>query len=209
MGLVVIDFRKYPFLKHVEDELSRFSGGVTLHDLLTTDNSYLQKAKERIELIRTNSDIEPYQNLRGAVIVFYTEVCLAISSEDELLKVKLIDREAKAIENQLLNEDEETLVEIASLLGVETKAEEFIVRQAKNIVRFRFSTNLNEFLKVLKETKRFEEMHSQGVKIVSERVYLTKEEIVKLLTYKVEDLFYDLIYGDKLGKIKSQCVKTK
>ena len=211
MVTAIIDFHKYPFLKHVEDELSQYAGGVAFYDLLTTDNYYLQKAKERIELIRTDGDLEPYQNIREPIIVFYVEICLAISSQDELLKAKLINREAKSIGNQLPNENEETLLAIARLLDVKANAEKLTVHQIVNgknfMVQFKFSMTLNNFLKVLRETRRFEELYSQGVKIASDKVYLTKEKLVTLLVYKVKDLFYEMIYGDRLGTIKTQCIK--
>lgn len=211
---MIIHYWKYPFLKPIHEELNKFAGGIMFTDLLLKDNEYLKEAKNRISIIRSDANPEPYKNIREPVIVFYLALCLAISSQDDLLRLKFIEKEAKTVEKELLNEKEESLADLASFVFdtkvlVEIKSEWRVVNNKKLLVRFVFSMPLDAFTRVIKETKRIEELYSQDAKIIGSKVYLTKNELAKLLVYKIMDILYEMVYGEKLGEIKANCLMSR
>jgi len=201
---------KYPFLVPLSIVLEKFS----FTELLTNDNNYLKEAKKRVKAVLSNADLEPYRKLSEPVIVFYLSVCLVIP-EDDLLKLSFIEKEAKVFEKELLKESDEFLAkEIAkhifdAKVNVESLVADQIINGRIQKSQFDFYMSLNDFLRVLRETRRSEELYSQGVKIVQSKVYLTREKLIRILSYKIKDKLYDMIYGDKLGEIKANCLMLR
>lgn len=193
-----IDFRKYPFLKSPEEELKRYAGGVTLNDLLTSGSYYLEKAKERIDKILNDKELDPYERIKDPVLVFYTTLYLVAALDSDLLKRKFLEKEVELIEKNLLNEDEETLLEIAKILGVDVNHEDIQIRHKENkkilTIPFKFSMNFIKYIKITKEARRENDIFSLSSRILKDgKVFLTKDETSKILSYKVKDILYDSI----------------
>lgn len=192
----VIDYSKYPFLKPLKEELKEYAGGVTLNDLLSTDSFYLKIAENRVNKILNDEKLEPYEKIRKSVLVFYTTLLLVTALGNELLKKKFIEKETELIEEKLLYEKEETLVEIAKLLGVNVNLENLQIKHKEDrkvlTIPFKFSMNFIDYLKVTKEIRKENEAFSLSTKILKEgKVFLTKQEISKIISYKIKDKLYE------------------
>ncbi|MEM0122848.1 MAG: DNA primase regulatory subunit PriL, partial [Saccharolobus sp.] len=73
---MVLDVKKYPFIKSVEAELQKYGGGVTLMDILMTNNNILDLAKNRIQKVLNDEELPNYLTYTEPVLVFYTVLLL-------------------------------------------------------------------------------------------------------------------------------------
>lgn len=195
--MTLIDFRKYPFLKPLEEELKRYAGGVTLNDLLS-NAYYLEQAKNRIDKILKEEDLEPYEKLKDPVLVFYTTLYLVSALGNETLKRKFLRKETVLIEKDLRNDNEETLIEISEILGVKVKRENIQIKHREDkrtlIIPLNFSMDFISYLKLTKEIRKDYNNFSLPTKILKDgKVYLGKEEISKIITYKIKDVLYEMM----------------
>lgn len=192
----VIDYKKYPFLKPIEEELKKYAGGITLNDLLSSNSYYLEKAEERVKKILNNEELEPYEKIRDSVLVFYATLLLVAALKNELLKKKFVEKEAEVVEKKLSYETEETLLEIAKLLGINVESENLLIKHKENrkvlTIPFKFSMSFIDYLKVTKEIRKENEEFSLSTKIMKDgKVFLTKQELIKIITYKIKDKLYE------------------
>jgi len=203
---VFIDYRKYPILKPLEDELKKYAGGVTLDYILSTDNSYKEEAKKRVNKILKDQELEPYDKIKDSILVFYTTLYLVAALDNELLKKKFIEKETELIEKNLLNEKEETLLEIArylsnrfpDILKINFYSENLLIKYKEKrkilTVPLKFSMNFIDYLKATKEIRKENESFSLSTKILKEgKVFLTKLEVTKIIAYKIKDLLYEAL----------------
>ncbi|BFH74454.1 DNA primase regulatory subunit PriL [Sulfurisphaera javensis] len=198
MELPILDFRKYPFLKPLEDELKKYAGGVTLNDLLSSENYYLEQAKQRIDKILKDQDLEPYDKLKDSVLVFYTTLFLVAALDSEILKRKFLDKETEIIEKNLLDEDEDTLLEISKLIGLKIEKDKLELKYKENkktLTKYlNFSVDFLNYLKYSKELRKKDNNFSLSTHILkSGKVYLNKEEIVKILVFQIKDRLYEMM----------------
>ena len=206
---MVVDYAKYPFLKPLEEELNKYAGGVTLDFILSTSNNIKEEAKKRVNKILKDEELEPYDKINEPVLVFYTTLYLVVALDNELLKKKFVEREAELIEKELKNEKEEVLLEIANYLNslsdkfpelasLRINPENLLIKRKEKkktlIVPFKFSMNFIDYLKVTKDIRKEDEDFSLSARILKDgKVFLTKDEVVKILTYKIKDLLYEAV----------------
>jgi len=206
---VVIDYRKYPILKPLEEELKKYAGGVTLDYILSTDNYYKEEAKKRVNKILRDEELETYDKVKDSILVFYATLYLVAALDNELLKKKFVEKEAELIEKSLLDEKEEVLLEIARYLNnlsdrfpelsmLKINQENLSIKRKENkktlTVPFKFSMHFVDYLKVTKELRKENEDFSLSTKILKGgKVFLTKEEVSKIIAYKIKDLLYELV----------------
>jgi len=203
---VFIDYRKYPILKPLEDELKKYAGGVTLDYILSTDNSYKEEARKRVNKILKDQELEPYDKIKDSILVFYTTLYLVAALDNELLKKKFVERETELIEKNLLNEKEETLLEIArylsnrfpDILKININSENLLIKYKEKrkilTIPLKFSMNFVDYLKGTKEIRKENESFSLSTKILKEgKVFLTKLEVTKIIAYKIKDLLYEAL----------------
>jgi len=206
---VIIDNRKYPILKPLEEELKKYAGGVTLDYILSTNNSYKEEAKKRVNKILKDEELESYDKIKESVLVFYTTLYLVAALDSELLKKKFVEKEAELMGKSLVNEKEETLLAIAKYLNslsdrfpglseLRINPENLLIKRKEKsktlIVPFKFSMNFVDYLEVTKEIRKEDEGFSLSTKILKDgKVFLTKEEVSKIIAYKIRDLLYEAV----------------
>ena len=200
----LIDFKKYPFLKPLEEELKKYAGGITLNDLLVSGTYYLNKAKERIKKILSDEELEPYEKIKDSILVFYTTLYLIAALDSDFLKKKFVEKEVELIEKNLLNETEETILEISKILQVNVSHENLLIKYKENrkllTIPFKFSMNFIDYLKNTKEARKENDAFSLTSRILKDgKIFLTKEEISKILSYKVKDMLYESINISKVN----------
>ena len=206
---VVIDYRKYPILKPLEEELKKYAGGVTLDYILSTNNFYKEEAKKRVNKILKDEELEPYDKIKDSILVFYTTLYLVAALDNELLKKKFVERETELMEKSLLSEKEEALLEIAKYLNslsenfpelasLRINSENLLIKRKEKkktlIVPFKFSMNFIDYLKVTKDIRKEDEDFSLSTKILKDgKVFLTKDEVAKIIAYKIRDMLYEAV----------------
>jgi len=115
---MVLDVKKYPFIKSLEDELKKYGGGITLSDLLLNSTTLIDQAKDRIQKVKSGEELPHYVSYNEPVLVFYTTLLsLAILNDLRLIR-KYAHIEAKQFKSLLQNENEENLLEITKLLDL-------------------------------------------------------------------------------------------
>ncbi|WP_168065366.1 DNA primase regulatory subunit PriL [Sulfolobus sp. S-194] len=196
--MLILDFRKYPFLKPLEDELNKYAGGVSLNDLLVSGSYYLDQAKERIDKILKDKELESYDKIKDSVLVFYTTLYLVAALDNDILKKKFLDKESQMIEKNLLNESEETVVEIAKYLGLNINYDNIEIKYKKNkkilSLSLKYSLNFIDFLKYTRELRKIDNKFSLASHILKDgKVYMTKEEIVKILVFQIRDKLMKMV----------------
>lgn len=192
MKVVLLDLRKYPFLKPLSEELKKYAGGVTLNDLLSEGSYYLEQAKTRVEKILKDEEVESYEKIKDPVLVFYTTMYLITALNSELLKNKFLEKESKIITKNLSLENEETLLEISKLLGLrinQDKIELKIEENRKTLPKiFNYSVNFIDYLRYTKSLRRDNEKFSLATHILKDgKVYISKEEVVEILVHYIRD----------------------
>jgi len=215
--LAVIDYYKYPFLKGLDEEVAKYGKGITLNDLIGGENNQnVLNAKKRIISVIKSEPLEPYSRLRDSVIVFYTTIILIAILNNKILTEKYVDAETKVFLNELKNENEENLVEIAKQLGVkvELKPIEVVKREEskKGIkekqIRLPFAINFIEYLKQTRRArKEYEELKLNMQFLKEGNVYLNKDKLLLLLESRVKDRLEVLIGSIKLNEVPESLKK--
>ena len=194
--VAIIDFRKYPFLKPLEEELKKYKGGLSFEKILTSDNYILQEAKKRVVAINTDAELTPYYRLIEPVLVFYTALYLVKLSQNELLKIKFVKKEAELFRNSLDSENEENLLAIAHDLGIHILPENAMIERKVGrktfAIQYRFSITIDKFLKYLISIE--DKLDSLITDPDHIKVFLTKPMLVDILTIRIKELLYEMIY---------------
>lgn len=196
----MIDDRKYPVLKPLDEELkSKYAGGVTLDFILSTYNRIKDRAKERVNKLLKGEELEPYTQIEEPVLVFYTTLYLVIAFDNALLKKKFVEKEVELMMKNLMEEDEDVLLEIVSRFqDLKINKEKLIIKRREKrktlIFAFSFSLHFVDYLKVTKELRKEDESFSLSRRILKDgKVFLTKDEVAKIVAYKIKDVLYEAV----------------
>lgn len=190
--MAIIDFRKYPFLKPLEEELKKYAGGVTLNDLLSSGSYYLEEAKKRIDKIIKDEELEPYEKIKDSVLVFYTTLYLVAALGNETLKRKFIERETSIWEEELKKENDEVVLEILKNIEININSDTLDIKfkNGKKImtITYKFSMNFIDYLKITRGLRKLDPSFSLSTHILKDgKIYLKKEEVAKILAYKIKE----------------------
>ncbi|MEM3910964.1 MAG: DNA primase regulatory subunit PriL, partial [Saccharolobus sp.] len=115
---MVLDVKKYPFIKSVEAELQKYGGGVTLMDILMTNNNILDLAKNRIQKVLNDEELPNYLTYTEPVLVFYTVLLLLSIINNHEFSKKYSFFELRQFKKILETENEENLLDLAKFLNI-------------------------------------------------------------------------------------------
>ena len=192
----IINHKRYPFLKPLEDELKRYPG-ITLNDLLSINTYYLKTAMDRINKVLNNEELEPYEKIKDPFLVFYTTLYLIIALDNELLKKKFIEKETELFEKSLMDESEDVLLKISKFFNIHINQDILPIKYKQRKLHqmmFRFSMSFIDYLKETKWIRKEDESFSLSARILKDgKVFLTKQDVVKIISYKVKDYLYEAL----------------
>jgi DNA primase large subunit len=182
----MLDEYKYPFLKRLEDEITRrFGGGVKISDIL--DSKITKLAKERLDLIRKDLELPSYKSYGSdSIFVFYTLIILLSLIKNEKLKEKFSDRESEHFIKALSDEPEDSILEYASRLSVPVNVEpisiEIIENKKKKIKVFKYYIDFINYIKFTKKTKD-KKLRLYNQIVFKGHVYLNKDLLLRVLKH--------------------------
>ncbi|WP_338600645.1 DNA primase regulatory subunit PriL [Sulfolobus tengchongensis] len=199
---MVLDVKKYPFTKSLEDELRKYGGGITLTDLLLSDSEIIDQAKDRIQKAIANENLPHYTMYREPVLVFYTTLLsLAILNDAKLIR-KYAYEEAKQFRILLLNESEENLIELSRLLNIKINRctpIKFNLEKGKRIIQKEFCVH---FIDYLRYTKNMSEEWKLSKQVLQKGyVYLTKNQLSDIIVENIRNKIVEMIKPLNLKEI--------
>ncbi|QGA67539.1 DNA primase regulatory subunit PriL [Sulfolobus sp. E11-6] len=199
---MVLDVKKYPFTKSLEDELKKYGGGITLTDLLLNSTKLIDQAKDRIQKVKSGEELLHYVSYDEPVLVFYTTLLsLAVLNDPKLIR-KYAYAEAKQFKSLLQNENEENLLEISRSLDLRINRCEqikFYLEKKRRIIQKDFCTSFIEYLKYTKglsdDWKLSKQILHNGY------VYLDKNQLTDLIAENIKNKIIEMIKPLNLKEI--------
>ncbi|ACP35683.1 DNA primase, large subunit [Sulfolobus islandicus Y.G.57.14] len=199
---MVLDVKKYPFIKSLEDELKKYGGGITLSDLLLNSTTLIDQAKDRIQKVKSGEELPHYVSYNEPVLVFYTTLLsLAILNDLRLIR-KYAHIEAKQFKSLLQNENEENLLEITKLLDLKiNKCDQikFSLEKKRRIVQKEFCVNFIDYLKYTKGLREDWKLSKQV--LYKGYVYLDKNQLTDLIAENIKNKIVEMIRPLNLKEI--------
>ncbi|MEM1599368.1 MAG: DNA primase regulatory subunit PriL, partial [Sulfolobaceae archaeon] len=146
---MVLDVKKYPFIKSVEAELQKYGGGVTLMDILMTNNNILDLAKNRIQKVLNDEELPNYLTYTEPVLVFYTVLLLLSIINNQEFSKKYSFFELRQFKKILETENEENLLDLAKFLNINiNKCNKIEIRLEKIKISKDYCINFIGYLKL-------------------------------------------------------------
>lgn len=210
---MVLDVKKYPFIKSLEEELKKYGGGITLTDLLLSNSIYLELAKDRIQKVRSNEELPSYTIYSEPVLVFYTTLLtLAVINNSEFNK-KYSYFESKQFRKILQNENDDNLLEILKFLNIKVNRcnEIKIYVEKKRLIHKEYCINFIDYLKYSKNMGENWRLSKQI--LVKGNVYLDKNQLIELaaesIRLKILNMIKPLNIKEVPEKLKNLIEKGK
>ncbi|AOL15895.1 DNA primase [Sulfolobus sp. A20] len=199
---MVIDVKKYPFVKNINDELKKYGGGVNLIDLLVSNTSLIDLAKKRIESVKANEQLEHYTKYTEPVLVFYTTLIILAVINSSRLNAKYAYLESQQFKKLLTKEDESALLELSSNLNIKVNRCNPIklrISERKITEEREYCINFIEFLKLIKGTNDQWKLSKQI--LYRGNVYLNREQLIQLIAETIRRKILQLIRPLNLKEI--------
>ncbi|WP_221288041.1 DNA primase regulatory subunit PriL [Stygiolobus caldivivus] len=213
--MALIDYSKYPFLKSLEDELSKYGSSVTIKDLLSTSKEKLMEARTRIENVIRDKQNLPYSKLHGdTVLVFYLSILILSALGSKIITEKFIESEVNLFKQELKFEQPSVVIEIGKILGININNEEGLeLREIQNgkkikIIRLPYSIPFLDYLKYTIELRKKDDRYSLRKHILSKgNVYIDKEELIDLVVERIKDRMSSIVKQTQLTDLPDEIKK--
>ncbi|MEM3203372.1 MAG: DNA primase regulatory subunit PriL [Saccharolobus sp.] len=189
---MVLDVKKYPFIKSVEAELQKYGGGVTLMDILMTNNNILDLAKNRIQKVLNDEELPNYLTYTEPVLVFYTVLLLLSIINNHEFSKKYSFFELRQFKKILETENEENLLDLAKFLNINiNKCSKIEIRLEKIKINKDYCINFIEYLKL---TRNMSDEWNLNKQILHKgNVYLDKNQLIQLVSEGIRLRILDMI----------------
>ncbi|WP_148692111.1 DNA primase regulatory subunit PriL [Acidianus manzaensis] len=194
-----IDYNKYPFMKKLSDIIDK---NITIYDMLSENSTPLKDAKDRINKILKDEDIQDFRTYSFPYLVFYSELIILSILGDKKIIGKVVRKEAKLFSEEISKEPDDVFDTILNFLkiNVEKKEISYHIQKGRKIsLCYRI-----HFIDYLKATKNFKDNQymSLSMQILDKGyVYLNKNTLKLLIREQIYEYITNLIRPISLSEI--------
>ncbi|AWR97615.1 DNA primase regulatory subunit PriL [Acidianus sulfidivorans JP7] len=185
--LTAIDYNKYPFMKNLNDVISK---NVTIYDILSENSTPLKDAKERINKILNNDDgdLPEFKSYSYPYLVFYSELLILSILGDRKITNKILRKEARLFTEEIYKEPDEVFIAILNFLKINVEKSEISYHQKSRKISLCYRLHFIDYLKLTANIQ--DERVSLSKQIMNKGYVYVNKNILKLL---IQEQIYEYI----------------